>query len=138
MNINYSDVERLFEVVNAARFKKSKAAGEFFQEISDEEKEEVYRWANGTELSPLVETEGFKIIMGKLERYMDEDIKLLMNTDPASTEDVLARHAVAFSSHRLFQRLSTDVNRDIQASQQPPEIVKEGIRLTRGIPVEAV
>lgn len=135
---NYDDVERVFELVEHARAKEAKATGFPVASVADDEKQEAYRWADGNELRNIVDTPGFDIIMSKLNRYMDEAIKdLMIATIPTDKDAVLAKFAIAHAACEIFQRLKTDIENDLAAAKDMPSIIKQGIRLTRGAPVDA-
>lgn len=136
--IDNSSIESLFEVVNAARFKRSKLTGEPFPEVTDDEKSQVYRWADGGELRPIVDTNGHQIVMGKLKKYMDDAVHDLVVTDPSDEKAILRRHGVAFASTYILSRLQIDIDADLKAAETTPDIVKEGMKITRGIPAESV
>jgi hypothetical protein len=135
---NYDDIERVFDLVDEARIRESKASGFPVPLVADDEKAEAYRWANGNELKNIVDTPGFEIIMYKLQTYMDEGIKtLLVATIPTDKNAVLANFALAHAACEIFERLKNDIHNDIEAAKSVPDIVKQGIRITRGVPVDA-
>lgn len=134
---DYTDLERLFEVVGRARAVKAAHAGEPESSVTDEEMKLCKRWADGQELQHFVDHPGYDILTSKLQGFMEEDIQRLLQTFPSDTEAVLANHAVAYSTSSTFFRLQREVAADLEAAKTTPDIVKEGIRLTRGIPPES-
>lgn len=134
---DYSDLEKLFEVVGRARSMRAAKEGEPDQGVTGEEQRACKRWADGQELQSLVENPGYSTLISKLQGFMEEDIQTLLQTAPGNPDAVLANHAVAYASHNIFFRLQAEVATDIEAAKTVPDIVKEGIRLTRGIPPES-
>jgi hypothetical protein len=135
---DYSDVERIFEIVNESRGREAKRTDYPIEPVTDDEKREAYRWADGNELRNIVDTPGFDILMHKLERYMDEGIKhLMVGTIPTDKDAVLANFAAAHAACEIFERLKIDIAADLEASKNVPQIIKQGIRITRGSPVDA-
>lgn len=134
---DYSDLDKLFSLVEAVRAREAARTGDITYGVTDEEREHCRRWADGQEIQTIVNYPGYEILIGKLQKFMEDDIQTLMSTSPGSNDAVLANHAVAYSSHKTFFRLQAEVNTDLEAAKVPPEIVKQGIRLTRGIPPES-
>lgn len=135
--IDYSDIERIFDTVNNARALESEKSGFPIAPLADDEKAECYRWVNGQELKHIIDTPGYEIIMYKLQTYMDEGIKTLFrNTNPTDEKAVLANFAVGYAACEIFERLKNDINNDIIASQTVPDVIKQGVRLTRSVPME--
>lgn len=134
---NYTDLDKLFEVVGRARSAKAAKAGEPDYGVADDERIQCKRWADGQELQHLIDHPGYDTLVGKLQGFMEEDIQRLLQTTPNDKDAVLANHAVAYASHSIFFRLQAEVNADVEAAKTTPDIVKEGIRLTRGIPPES-
>lgn len=137
--MNYDDIERCFEIVSAAREKHSADSGFEIGPVTDEEKSEAYRWANGQELKHVVDTPGYEVIMGFLQGYMDDGITALFKgTNPTDKDAVLAKFAIGYAACEIFDRLKNDIKASLEAAETVPEIVKQGIRVTRGVPVNAV
>src|SRR6185369_17006453 len=119
---DYSDLERLYEVVGRARAVRAAKSGEPDLGVTDDEKEQCKRWADGQELQHHVEHPGHEIIVGKLQSFMEQDVQRLLQTDPADTKAVLANHAVAYSSSNIFFRLQREVAADVEAAKTVPDI----------------
>jgi hypothetical protein len=135
--IDYSDIERVFDTVNDARARESEQSGFPIAPLADDEKAEAYRWVNGQELKHIVDTPGYEIILYKLQTYMDDGIKtLLRSTNPTDDKAVLANFAVAFAACEIFERLKNDISNDLIAAETLPDVVKQGIRITRSVPME--
>lgn len=135
---NYDDIQRVFEMVELARTREAKATGFPVALITDEEKQQAYRWADGNELRNIVDTPGFEIIMDKLNRYMDESIKsLLIGTVPTDKDAVLAKFAIAHASCEIFNRLKADIEADLAEAKEMPDLIKQGIRITKNVPIDA-
>lgn len=136
--IDNSSLEQLFEIVAESRERNASAnPGLYTAGVTDDEKEQVRRWADGTELKHLTNQPGYEILINKIIKYMDNTNTVSIGTDPAKTDEVLAAHAIAHAIHAFYQWLVRDVNLDILASETVPEIVREGARISKGIPVPA-
>ncbi len=130
--MDYSDIEQAFEVVNNARAKEAEASGFPIPTVTDDEKLEARRWADGNELKLVIDTPGFEILFNKLEKYATEYIQdLVAGTDPSDTVKILQRHALAHAAQAIRERLIADVRADLLAAENSPEIIKQGIRAAR-------
>ncbi len=134
--IDYSNINLMFDVVEEDRAKESEASGYKVLGVSDEEKIQAQKWADGCELKQIVDTTGFQLLLAKLEKYVEDSIKdLVMGTDPTETDKILRRHAVAHAAHSLRERLINEIRSDLLAAEESPEIIKQGLRLSRQSPV---
>lgn len=135
---DYTDLDRLYEVVGNARAVAEAKTGLPTSGITDEEKEQCKRWLDGQDIEPLTRLPGYEILVGKLQTFMEEDIQKLLNTNPSNKDEVVSSHAVAYASHNIFWRFKTEVEADLTAARNVPELVKEGAKITRGIPAESL
>jgi hypothetical protein len=136
---DYSDIERVFELVAEARAREAKESGFPVNPLAQDEKQEAYNWADGQDIKNIVDTPGFDVIMMWLEQFMDEGIKTLMlGTVPTDKEAVLANFAIAHAATEVFNKLKIKISNALDAAQDMPEVLKQGIRVTRGVrPVPA-
>ena len=136
--VNYDDIERVFELVDRARAEESSRTGYLVTPVGSDEKAEAYRWADGNELRNIVDTPGYEILIAKISRYIDEAIKTLFrNTIPTDKEAVFANFAVGYAACEILDRLQNDIKADLEAAESMPEVIKQGIRITRGAPADA-
>lgn len=134
---DYSDIERIFELVADAREREAKASGFPITPISDDEKQEAYFWADGQDLKNIIDTPGYEVIIHWLEQLMDEGIKnLMLNTIPTDKDAVLSNFAVAYASTDVFNKLKNKIHNALQAAQEMPDVIKQGIRVSRGARIE--
>lgn len=134
---DYSDLEKLYDTVELARAKKAAKTGDMDSGVTDEEKQECRRWADGQDLQHLITMPGYEVIVNILKGFMEQDVQICMATKPGDNDSVLANQAVAYSSTQNFFRFMQEVASCVEAAKKTPDIVKEGIRLTRGIPPES-
>ena len=128
-------LEKIFEAVTEDRIRKAAELGDFSSGVTDEEMLEARRWANGQELKSIVDTPGFGIVLEILRSFMEQDYNILSSTIPGKNPDeVLANHAVAYTSSSIYKRFRNEVNLSIEASNSVPQVIKEGYKLTKGIP----
>lgn len=136
--MDYSDIERVFEIVEDARARQQAESGFQVGPVTQEEKAEAYRWANGQELQHFVNTPGYEIVMNYLSSYVDDGIKtLFQSTVPTDKDAVLANFAIGYAACDIVNRLKQDLQADLEAAKSMPEIIRQGLRITKGIPVNA-
>ena|SRR5260221_172336 len=96
--------------------------------LTQDEKDELILWDKGRSLNQIVSLNGYEVILEMLQSYAEKAIQELLNADPASKEDVLANHSIAFVSHKIFRNFVTDVNNAVEASKKTPEFLKKSLR----------
>ncbi len=106
--------------------------------IEPEDQADIELWQKGRDLSHTVNTQGWPVVLEMLQSYVTQNVNLLMNTDPAQKEEVLANHAIMYAAGRIFRLFQEDVANAIAASRKTPEIVKQGLRRTIPMPPESM
>lgn len=104
------------------------------RDLREEERIAVEWWVKGRSLAPLMESDGFQVVMEILESYAATDERRLLNL-PAGDPAVVAAHAAATTSRVNLARLKEDMAAAIDAAKDVPEVVKEAYR---GMPPESV
>ena len=105
--------------------------------LTEEQEVEVALWNKGRDLAFVVNSAGWDVVREMLQSYVTNEIDRLLSTDPASRDEVLAAHAVAFSANRIFTIFTEDVQRAVNASVKTPQIVKEQLSKLSPIPPES-
>lgn len=127
-------LENMFSIVTEHRYRISEQQNVPVYGVSEEEKLEAYRWARGRDLQGILNHPGYQIIIDYLLSYMEEDANNLLSSPPGDKDVTALQHAVAFASSEIYKKLRRDLDADLKISASTPDIVKEGFRLTKGIP----
>ncbi len=131
--MNYSDIEYGLQLVANDRAKASEDAGYPIGDVTSEEIEQSKRFADGSSLKGIIDTDGYQIIFNKLHSYMDEYITTAMNTDRTNDKAIWANTITAQVGRDIVQRLKSDIAADIEMADNPPAIIKQSIRLARSV-----
>lgn len=130
--VSYDDVNYGLQLVAQDRAARSQEAGYPISDVSAEEYEQAHRWADGIALKGIIDTDGYQIILGKLNKQMDDLIALSMQTDRTNKDAVWANTIAAQIATQIFQSFKNDIAADLSAAEDTPDIVKHSIRLARG------
>lgn len=93
-------------------------------EIPSDQEAEIRLWQDGRELAHIVNSEGWKIVLGLLQSYAEEATKELVTLKPGKTDEILAAHAVAFAADDLNYQFREAVKRMLTAAQTVPDIIR--------------
>lgn len=135
--VDTSYLENLFEIVHDNRIKQAAQQGLLSSGVTDEDKQEAFRWANGREFQNIEEDSGYSMIMGKLRSYAERDIDHyvdMIKVSPMEKDRVLDAHIEAYSSSKVYNWLRREIELDKEAAQTIPQVIKEGYLLTKGTP----
>jgi hypothetical protein len=108
------------------------------QPLTDEEREQVELWELGRIWGQVYGTPLWDTIVATLTSYVEDAKSRVAGTDPRDPNEVRAEQAILYASNRLRNVFVEDVERAIEASRKPPEVVKRGLRAIRPGPPESV
>lgn len=103
-------------------------------QLDDEQQAEIELWQKGRDLQSISGHHGWSTVLEMLQSYAIDATRRCVNTDPL-TDEARVEHAIAFAANRIYTNFINDVDAAIQASQQTPEVLKQGIR--SAMPVES-
>ncbi|SRR6266436_3124843 len=103
-------------------------------ELNEEQQGDIELWQKGRALQSISGHHGWPVVLEMLQSYAVNATHRCMNTDPMSDEARI-EHAIAFAANRIYTAFINDVNAAIEASNQTPEVLKQGIR--SAMPVES-
>lgn len=104
--------------------------------LTEEERGEVDLYFKGRALAEIRASYGWDVLLEMWSDYRMDAINRLITIDPKNREDVLAEHAVAFTSNRLITAFLQDVNDAIEAAKTMPDVMRNGIKMATAAPPE--
>jgi len=135
-DISYLD--DIFSIVHEERIRRAEAEGIYSLGVTEEDRSEAVRWANGRELQNIEHDSGCALLMEKLRSLAERDIDNFVDTikiSPLEKDRILEAHMDAYSSSRVYNWLRNEIELDREAAKNVPQVIKEGYLLTKGTPV---
>jgi len=108
------------------------------QELDPEELSEIDLWNKGRALAQIVGMPGWRVILEMLASYAADSARRLHATDPKDTEDILAEHAITYTTTRICNLLVDDVQKAVDSARKTPNVVKDGLRKVSPAPPESM
>lgn len=135
--VDTSYLNDIFEIVEQERIRRAASVGEISLGVTNEEKQEAFRWHTGREFQNVEEDSGCAMLLEKLRWLAEQDINHyvdMIKVSPMEQDRIKDAHIDAYSSSKVYNWLRNEIRLDRETAETVPQVIKEGYRLTKGTP----